>query len=91
MLLTAQLQILGVDQIAVAQGKGALQYIFQFAHIARKMIALQHALRIGRKLGGRQPDIGGEFVQQVLGEQGDVFASFAQWRYRELNHIQAIK
>ena len=68
---------------------GTFHHIMQFPHIAGPVI-LQEKLwhgridRIGYSLFFRQS------LQKMPEQQQNVFAAFAQWRYRNRNHIQAI-
>ena len=85
-------QIFGKDQIGGAQHHGALDGVFELAHVAWPIV-----VRSGRRApAARLPatarldplrELGGE----IAGQQRDVFAALAQGGHAERNHVQPVE
>src|SRR5690554_260150 len=88
---SAQVQIVGINQVVITQGKRPLQYVFQFPHVAGEVIASQ-AVGGGRSQAGRVAFVfPGDALEYVVGQQGDVVASVPQWWYRQFNHVNTVE
>src|SRR5690554_151206 len=88
---SAQVQIVGINQVVITQGKRPLQYVFQFPHVAGEVIASQ-AVGGGRSQAGRVAFVfPGDTLQYVVGQQGDVVASVPQWRDGQFDYVNAVE
>ena len=68
-----------VDDVAFGQHGGALQAVFQFAHVARPVVVHQHAQgRFGEPEFA--PLLAADLVHQEAGDVGDVLDALAQRR-----------
>src|SRR5690554_5255271 len=88
---SAQVQIVGINQVVITQGKRPLQYVFQFPHVAGEVIASQ-AVGGGRSQAGRVAFVfPGDALEYVVGQQGDVVAPVPQWWHRQFDHVDAVE
>src|SRR5690554_703725 len=88
---SAQVQIVGINQVVITQGKRPLQYVFQFPHVAGEVIASQ-AVGGGRGQAGRVAFVfPGDALEYVVGQQGDVVASVPQRWYRQFDYVNAVE
>src|SRR5690554_5542667 len=88
---SAQVQIVGINQVVITQGKRPLQYVFQFPHVAGEVIASQ-AVGGGRSQAGRVAFVfPGDALEYVVGQQGDVVAPVPQWRHRQFDHVDTVE
>ncbi len=76
----------------VAQGDGAVQEVFQLAHIAREGQAAHSCSqgRAGQRRHGQAVSLR-DAGQQALAQQGQVFAALAQRRGLHVNDVQAVE
>ena len=84
-------QIAGLDFPTGFQNYGALDYVAQFTDVARPMMRQQLLLGRRRKLFNVLVHRGAELPQEMLRQQENIVASFAQRRRRKLHHIQPVK
>jgi predicted transcriptional regulator len=59
------------------QDDDALDQIAQLAYVSRPMILREHVVSLRRQLLGLAPVRRGEFAQEMVGKQGDIFAPLA--------------
>ncbi|MCY1399740.1 hypothetical protein D9M71_148030 [compost metagenome] len=81
---------MGLDQVVLAQGVGALQHVFQFAHVAGEAIVLQLLQGIRADPRGGQAAVAGKAPEHALGQQRDVLAALAQRRNPQLDDVQPV-
>ena len=73
-----------------AQGDGAVQQVFQLAHIAFQRLRGDVAHELGRQRQRRAACVAGDARQQRLAQRGQVFAPLAQGRHDEFDDVQAV-
>src|SRR5690554_7867047 len=88
---STQVQIVGINQVFIAQRKCSLQYVFQLPNVTREVIASQ-AVGGGRGQAGRVAFVfTGDALEYVVGQQGDVVASVPQRWYRQFDYVNAVE
>ena len=81
---------LGADPRAGRQHDRTLDDVLQLAHVARPVVSLHEVEGLGRQLQVRLVVLGPVLLQEVMGEQRDVFAPVAQRRQLDLDDVQPI-
>src|SRR5690554_4767886 len=85
------MQIVGINQVFIAQRKCPLQYVFQLPNVTRKVVTAQ-AFGGGRGQAGRVAFVfPGNALEYVVGQQGNVVAPVPQWWYRQFDHVDAVE
>ena len=84
-------QVADVHQVAVADRRRAKDHVLQLAHIARPAVAQQRWVGARGQPAYRALDLGAGLLHEVAGQQQDVLAAFAQWRYLDGQHIEAVE
>ena len=69
----------------------ALDGVFQLAHVARPLVIDQGAEGVGGELARGQVVLSGVEVEEVVGEQGDVFAAGAQGGQVDGDDVEAVE
>src|SRR5690554_2123797 len=85
------MQIVGINQVFIAQRKCPLQYVFQLPNVTRKVVTAQ-AFGGGRgQAGGVAFVLSGDALQDMVGQQGDVVAPVPKWWYRQFDYVDAVE
>ncbi len=88
-LLHVEAEVRHLNLIGVAHEHGALQRVLQFANVARPGI-LHHGLQRGRGESGYRSSIARSITRQEMrGQRGNIFATFAQGGHMDLDRVQA--
>ncbi len=66
-----------VDPLAAAEDQRLLQEILQFPDISRPGVSLQYRQRVGGERRRRPPFTGGDPLQKMLRQQGDILPALA--------------
>jgi hypothetical protein len=69
--------VAGIHAHLRIQDDNALDQIAQLAYVARPMILRENVVSLRRQLFGLAPVRGGEFAQEMVGKQGNIFAPLA--------------
>src|SRR5579859_1989397 len=81
----ARRKVAQIDDLAVAQGYGALDAVLEFADVARPIILHQ---RFHRGAGYVHFRVRRVAFQEPVNEHGDIAAAFAQRGHEERDHVQ---
>src|SRR5690554_6213889 len=85
------MQIVGINQVFIAQRKCPLQYVFQLPNVTREVVTAQ-AFGGSRSQAGRVAFVfPSDTLQYVVGQQGDVVGSVPQWWYRQFDHVDTVE
>src|SRR5690554_2072582 len=88
---SAQVQIVGINQVVITQRKCPLQYVFQLPNVTREVVTAQ-AFGGSRSQAGRVAFVfPGDALEYVVGQQGDVVAPVPQWRHRQFDHVDTVE
>ncbi len=88
-LVRVELDVGGVDLVALAHRAGTLEQVLELAHIAREGIALQRMQRGGRQSARRPALTRSQASEDVLGERGNVLTALAQRRHAQGDDVDA--
>src|SRR5690554_5892854 len=88
---STQVQIVGINQVVIAQRKCPLQYVFQLPNVTREVVTAQPFGGGGGQAGRVAFVFPGDTLQYVVGQQGDVVASVPQWWYRQFDYVDAVE
>ncbi len=80
----------GRDAAGGTQRAALLDHVHELAHVAGPVLLLQQIERVGREAGDAPVQPGGEDLQRMLRQHGDVFASLAQRRQVQGDDIEAV-
>ena len=86
--VTAARQVHFVDDVALRHGGGAVDAVFQLAHVAGEVTSLQGLQRLGGDAHLAAVFLV-ELLQEVVGQQRDVAMAFAQGRQEDGDDVQA--
>src|ERR1700686_1456385 len=79
------------DEPTLTQDCRALEHVVKFADVAGPLVAQQHLPRLWRETRGRAPRRSVEFLQECVGQKGDVTTALAQGRNVDIEDLQPIK
>src|SRR5579884_160763 len=82
-------EVLRLDGFPFSKDKSALDYVLQFAHIARPRILFQRVYCRPRYPHCRFSELFRILPQEMLRQQRDVIPAGAQWRDAKLDDVQA--
>ena len=84
-------QAVGQQDVGGGQRHAALQQVFQFADVARKIVLVEHVDGIRGNLGDLLAHLAAVFVQKMLGQGPQIALALAQRRHLDFDHVQAVE
>src|SRR5436190_2183210 len=86
----AQGKILRGHHGAGAQQDRALDHVFELPDVPRPIVRLQLPERLAGDVGHVLPELGGEALQEVVDQQGDVLPAVAQRRHVDRDDVEPV-
>src|SRR5690606_28076433 len=85
------IQVIKADHAAVGHRRSTKDDVLQLAHIAGPAIAEQRRQGGGGEAAGWPLDLVARQYEEMARQQQDVFATLAQWRDIQVEHVEAIE
>ena len=83
--------MLGRDQAAFAEDRGAFEDVAQLADVAGPVIFDQPLARVARDAGRRASQAAADLAEERFAQRQDVVAAIAERRQVDRKHVQAIE
>ena len=87
----AERNVGGQKHVGIAEGAGALDGVFQFAHIAGPVVSVEHVECVVGKAHLRAAAAGGETMEEKFGEQTYVLSALTERRDVDAHDIEAVE